>query len=177
MTITTAAPSSHLTITAIRWRLLNKLGDAGATPMRAMELLDSQDGTDDDLRWLGENDLVVATIIGRTTRLDLVEHLTHHGTVMVLGLRLNGRGRRTLGAWQNRVLQHLFTTGRRMPLRTLMANAAADVSNIAILCRRRLLTVAVRATGEVITADDLRLLPAATLTVKLTDKGRTYLPL
>ena len=175
--MTTTAPSSHLTITAIRWRLLNKLGESGATPMRGIELLDGQDGTDEDILWLGENDLVVATIFGRTTRLDLVEHLTHHGTVMVLGLRLNARGRRTLGAWQNRVLLHLFTASRRMPLRTLMANAAVDVSNIQILCRRRLLTVAVRATGEVLPAEEVPLLPPATLTVKLTDKGRTYLPL
>jgi hypothetical protein len=175
MTATTTG--NHLTITAIRWRMLNKLGEAAAVPMRAMELLDSQDGTTEDLRWLGENDLVVATIIGRITRLDLVEHLDHHGSAMVLGLRLNARGRRTLGAWQNRVLLNLSTAGRRMPMRTLLAQASADVSNIQNLCRRRLLTVATRSTGETIAADDIALLPAATLVVKLTDKGRTYLPL
>jgi hypothetical protein len=175
MTVTT---DTRLTITAIRWRLLNRLGTAGAIGIRASELLDSQDGTDEDLQWLSRNELVVATLIGRTTRLDLLEHLTHHGSTTVLNLRLNARGRKVLQAWQNRVLQQLFTTAsRRMPLRTLLANTGVDASAVAILCSRRLLTVAVRATGEQLTAADVTLLPPATLTVRLTDKGRTYLPL
>lgn len=174
MSTTATAP---LAMTGTRWRLLNALHDA-STPLRAATLLSDQDATDDDLRWLAEAELVFTTFFGREVRLDLLEHLAHHGSTMVIALRLNSRGRRAIGAWQNRVLRTLFAaSGHKMSLRKLLEDAAIDASQAEILCRGKKITVAVRATGEVLAADDMRLLPVGTLTAKLTAKGRTYLPL
>jgi ADP-ribosyltransferase exoenzyme len=88
---------------------------------------------------------------------------------------LNARGRRAVRAPQNRLLRLLATAGP-LGLHTLMADAGVDTQAVSSLGHRALVAAAVAATGAPLTPDDLGLLPAPTVTVRLTDKGRTYLP-
>ena len=167
-----------LSLNNTRWRLLNHLANADGTQVRATTLLDTQDGSTDDLRWLGESQLVYTSLVGRLTpRLDLVEHLTHHGSTVVLGLKLNHRGRGVVEQPQNRVLRFLGEqTSHRSPLHFLLERTGTDVELAAGLCRRRLFTATVRSSGEQVTGDDLAKLPAKTVNVRITPKGRAYLP-
>jgi hypothetical protein len=166
--------TSTLTMTDSRWRVLNRLSVA-VTAVDAAAVLAGEDAPIEDLWWLGETDLVEATVPGLGVRLGLIDHLRHGGTAAAVALVLNARGRRALQAPQNRVLRRLGGTGET-GLDRLLADAGVDVGVIAGLGRRQLLTGAVRATGEPLTADQLALLPAPTVTVRISGRGRLCLP-
>ncbi len=106
-----------------------------------------------DLRWLGDSDLVTTSMTGRGTRLDLCEHLDHDGSPAAVAVKLNARGRRAVRAPQNRVLRRLAeATSGELELHTLMADTGTDEQTVAGLGHRDLLTVSVRATGEPLVA-------------------------
>lgn len=167
--------TSTVTMTDSRWRLLNRLS-AAVLPVDAAAMLAGEHAPIEDLRWLGEADLVEATVPGLGVRLGLIEHLTHGGTAAAVALVLNGRGRKAVQAPQNRVLRYLGAHGET-GLDRVLTDAGVDVAFVASLGRRQLLTGAVRATGELLTADQLALLPAPTVTVRISTKGGQCLPL
>jgi hypothetical protein len=169
--------TATLQLSAARWRLLNQLNDAGATASNAAALLAAQDATTDDLRWLADNDLVAATVTGRTARLDLSEHLEHDGSPAAVAVKLNARGRRAVRAPQNRLLRRLAGPGTGgLALHTLLADTGTDEQAVAGLGCRGMVAATVSATGAALNAADVALLPAATVTVRLSVKGRTHLP-
>jgi hypothetical protein len=167
--------TSTLTLTASRWRLLNALA-AVKKPVGAAGLLAEQDAPAGDLHWLAEADLTAARVPGLEVRLDLAEHLAQGGTPAAVAVKLNTRGRRALQAPQNRVLRQLAGIPGAYVLAVLLEHTGVDRDVVAGLCRRALLSAAVRSSGEPLTADDLVLLPAETVTVQLTAKGRDHLP-
>jgi hypothetical protein len=166
---------TRLFLTASRWRLLNAL-DAAGVPVNAAALVNAQGIPTDDLRWFAESGLVVAGVPGRAgVRIDLGDHLAHGGAPAAVTLALTGRGRTVLRAPLNRVLR-LLADGERS-LQTVLADAAVKVTLVAEMRLRRLLAAKVRATGEPLGSHELALLPAATITMRLSEGGRDYLPL
>lgn len=174
--------TATLQMTGTRWRLINALTGADnrsdTGQIRAANLISDQDATDDDLRWMAENGLIKVTLFASETRIDLIEHLNHNGSTMVLGVALNARGRRLAQQPLNRVLRTLFhASGRVLRMDRLIAGAGVDRILIDAMARGKKVALIVRSSGDRIDADAALQLPHATLVAQLTPKGRQYLPL
>ena len=167
-----------------QWRVLNALNRSQiASNHRASELLNAQDATNDDMLDLHLAGLIGASFFGTTARLDLREHLAHHGSTFVIRLDLTGRGASLVRSdVRNRVLMYLGgVNGRRVSLARVMAHArTTDARELQGMYRSGQIAIAHNSDGTPI-QDDLdtllRHIPAATLTARLTNKGRQYLPL
>jgi hypothetical protein len=174
--------TATLQMTGTRWRLINALSGAARSTdsgqVRAANLVSDQDATDDDLRWMAASGLIKTTMYASETRIDLIEHLNHHGSTMVLGVALNSRGRQLAAQPANRVLRNLFyASGRVLRVDKLMGAASADRILVETMTRAKKIALIVRSSGDRIEADAARQLPDATLVAQLTPKGRQYLPL
>lgn len=174
--MTSTTGHSTLAITAARWRLLNALADAGG-PVQGHQLVFGQDASDEDLSWMGERQLVTATWVGRTTRLDLVEHLRYHGSTIVIALRLTARGRLVVGSRENTLLRCLAAVStRRLRLNRLMAQAGVDAAFVGRMLLTRRVAASLKSTGDQLSGEDLDHAPPQTVLIRLTERGRAYLP-
>ncbi|MFC4042858.1 hypothetical protein ACFO1B_30905 [Dactylosporangium siamense] len=160
------------------WRVLNALERLGRHPARMATLANAQDAADDDIVRLEQAGLLYGSMYGRTTAVSIGEHLAHDGSPMMIQLRLTKAGARQLSTPRNRVLCLLGARqGRSLKLRFLLTNCAgADVVLFQQMTSLQLVTVAHVVASEPLDPMMLPHVPPSNVAVRLTAKGRTFLP-
>jgi hypothetical protein len=161
------------------WRILNTLDDEPRhTPVQVSALLAAQDVPAEVLVRLHRNGLVWGTFSGQRTRMDLADHLEHGRSLSVVQVQLSNKGHAVVAEPANQVLRNLAAANRRsVALRQLLAASGADLELVAGLFLDGRVVVTLTRDGEPVDSSMVHRLPAQSLRVRLTDKGRQRLPL